>query len=250
MNGTQNGSGLVTIASSPSQIYVTDYVNAFGKPVHLVQTGTTGILFIDSLGHIALGTFSSPTTASTPYYPNDVVTVSLDTATVNWSDGTVWTRTAPTTAITVTNYTNSYGVPVHLVQDGVTQSGGIIQVAFVDSLGRTSLGTMQSPTTMLADLYPGDLATISGNTVSWQDGSLWTQTNALPLMISLLDTNNAVSHAQLTNASTLIVLGPGPLQNLTAMRLNGKLFWSNGMVWDNFDFNTLNALFEMATGYP
>jgi hypothetical protein len=29
-----------------------------------------------------------------------------------------------------------------------------------------------------------------------------------------------------------------------------SIVWSNGQVWDNFDFNALNALFEMATGYP
>jgi hypothetical protein len=120
-------------------------------------------------------------------------------------------------------------------------------VAFVDSLGRTSLGKMKGPTTALADLYPGDVATISGNTVSWQDGSLWTQTNNVPLTITLTDPNGAVSHVKLTSPTTLIGLDRA-LQGLTATRLNGKITWSNGAVWDNFDFNAVNALFEMGTG--
>jgi hypothetical protein len=131
---------------------------------------------------------------------------------------------------------------VHVVQNGTSQ------LAFVDSLGRTSLGTLLNPTTAQTDLYgAGDLATISGNTVSWQDGSLWTQTNNVPLTITLTDPNGAVSHVKLTSPTTLIGLDRA-LQGLTATRLNGKITWSNGAVWDNFDFNAVNALFEMGTG--
>jgi hypothetical protein len=241
LSGTKNGSGTTTITATPSQVYVFDYVNASGKAVHLVQTGTTNVIFIDSTGHMALGTFISPTQATTPSYPGDIATISLDGSKITWTDSSVWTRTAPTSAITLTNYTNAFGVPAHLIQNGTSQ------VAFVDSLGRTSLGKMKGPTTALADLYPGDVATISGNTVSWQDGSLWTQTNNVPLTITLTDPNGAVSHVKLTSPTTLIGLDRA-LQGLTATRLNGKITWSNGAVWDNFDFNAVNALFEMGTG--
>jgi hypothetical protein len=244
LNGTKSGQGTTTISATPSQVYVFDFVNAANMPVHLVQTGTTNVIFIDSAGHMALGTFISPTQAITPYFPGVVATISLDGSKVTWSDGSVWTKTAPTAAVTLTDYTNAAGVPVHLIQNGTNQ------LAFVDSLGRTSLGTMLSPTTAQADLYgPGDIATISGNTVSWQDGSLWTQSNALPLTITLTDTNGVVSHVKLTSPTTMIGLDRA-LQGLTATRQNGKLFWSNGAVWDNFDFNAINALFEMGTGYP
>jgi hypothetical protein len=40
------------------------------------------------------------------------------------------------------------------------------------------------------------------------------------------------------------------LQGLTATRVNDKLFWSNGDIWDNLDLAALNAFFEMGTGYP
>ena len=31
------------------------------------------------------------------------------------------------------------------------------------------------------------------------------------------------------------------------VRENGQIVWSNGTVWDAFDFNSLNALFEIVT---
>lgn len=239
LQGTKNGSGMTTITATPGQVYVTDYVNGSGKAVHLIQIGMTNVIFVDSTGHMSLGTFKSPTQATTPYFPGDTATIGLNAATVIWTDGTVWTVTAATSAITLTNYTNALGVAVHLIQNGTNQ------VAFVDSFGRTSLGSMESPTTALADLYPGDLATISGNTVSWQDGSLWTQTDVVPLTITLTDTNGAVSHAKLTTRTMLVGLD-GALKGLTARRMNNTLLWSNGDVWDNFDNDALNALFESA----
>jgi hypothetical protein len=241
ISGAKNGSGTTTITATPSQVYVTDYVNGFGKAVHLVQTGTTNVIFIDSLGHMALGTFITPSQATTPYYPNDVATIGANT--VVWSDGSVWTRTAATAAVTVTDYTNSNGIAVHLILNGTNQ------VAFVDGLGRTSLGSLLSPTTAQADLYPGDVATISANSVSWQDGSFWTKTNTPPLTVTLFDTNGAITHVSFVNRTTLVGLD-GPIKGLTATRLNGKLFWSNGVVWNDFDFNAMNALFQMGVGYP
>ena len=64
-----------------------------------------------------------------------------------------------------------------------------------------------------------------------------------------IDSNGAVSHAQVQSSGTVVGLD-GPLSGLTATRQNGQLAWSNGAVWNNFDFNALNAFFEMATGYP
>lgn len=244
LSGTRNGSGAITISAAPSQVSVFDFLNTMGQPVHLVQTSTSNVIFIDATGHISLGTFldAAKTKLTTPYFPNDVATISNDFSTLTWSDGFVWTKAA-TSSITVTDYTNQNGVPVHLIQNGTSQ------IAFVDGLGRTSLGTMLSPTTAQADHYPGDVATFSGNTVTWQDGFVWTQTNALPLMTTFTDTNGAVSHLQLTSSTTLIGLD-GAAGGLTGTRHNGQIVWSNGAVWNNLDVNALNSLFEMGTGYP
>ena len=242
LNGTKNGSGTTTITATPSPVTVTDYINpATTKAVHLVQTGTNNLVFIDATGFMALGTLISSTQATTPHFPGQVATFSGNS--IIWSGGTVWTQTALTPAITVTNYLNPSGVPVHLIQNGTSQ------LVFVDALGRTALGTMLSLTTVQNSLFGAEVGTLTANTINWSNGIVWTQTNVVPLMTTLTDTNGAVSHVRLTSPTTVLGLD-GELQGLTATRVNSGLFWSNGDVWDNFDFNALNALFEMATGYP
>ncbi len=243
LSGSKAGIGTTTISAAPSSLYVFDYVNGANKAVHLVLTGTNNILFIDGNSHMSLGTFSSPSQASTPFYPNDIATFSNDLSKVTWQDGAVWTKTAPTSAVTVTDYTNTAGVATHLVQNGTNQ------VLFIDSFGRFSLGIKTGPNTAQADLYPGDLATITATTVTWQDGVVWTQTGSLPLTTSFIDPNGVVSHVKLLSPTSLIGLD-GPLQGVTVTRVNDLLEWSNGNLWASFDYNALNALFEMGTGYP
>ena len=86
--------------------------------------------------------------------------------------------------------------------------------------------------------------------VTWQDRIfVWTQTSNPPQLITFTDASNTISHVKLLTSSTLVGLD-GSLNGVQGTRLNGKIFWSNGQVWDNFDFNALNAFFEMGTGYP
>jgi hypothetical protein len=243
LTGTQNGTGTTSITATPSPIYVSDYINPSGLAVHLVQTGTNNVVIIDATGHMSQGTFINSTQFSTPYFPGQIATISGLGDTITWSGGIVWTQTARTSAVTLTNYTNQFGVPVHLIQNGTSQ------LAFVDALGRTALGTINGTTVQNPIFAAGVTGTLSGNTIVWSNQYVWTQTNVVPLLIALTDTNGSVSHAQLTSATTLVGLD-GTIIGLTAIRLNGKLFWSNGQIWDNFDPDALNALFEMATGYP
>ena len=200
LNGSHNDAGTTNITAAPSQVSVFNFVNSAGKPVYLVQTGTTNVVFIDGTGHMAVGAFINATQLSTPYFPNQIATISNSFATMTWTDGSVWQKSTQTPALTVTHYTNQNGVPVHLIQNGTSQ------LAFVDGLGRTTLGTMLSATTAQADLYPGDTATFSGNTVTWLDGFVWTQTNNVPLMITFTDSNGDVSHVKLTSPTTLVGL--------------------------------------------
>ena len=241
LNGATNGAGTTQITATPGLVTVVDFVNAAtNNPVHLVETGTANVIFIDALGNLATGTFINATQATTPHFPGQIATFYPNK--VVWSGGTVWTQTNPTSAVTVTNYTNTVGLAFHVIQNGTTQ------LAFVDSQGNISLGSMLTASTFVANTNPSDVATISGTTISWQDGSLWSQTNVVPLTISLIDTNGVVSHVKLQSPTTLVGLD-GPLSGLTGTRQNGQIVWSNGSVWDNFDFNALNAFFEMANGY-
>lgn len=241
--GNKNGSGTTSVTAAPSDLSVIDFVNGSGKGVHLVLSGTTACVFIDSTSHMSLGTFSDSTHATTPAFPGDVATIAANLSTVTWTDGSVWTKTAATTAITVTSFKNGSNAAVYLIQNGTTQ------LAFVDRLNHISLGTMHSPMTALADLYPGDLVTISGSFVKWQDGALWTRTTVSPLTTRFIDSNGAVSHVQLTSPTTLLGLD-GPLQGLTGTRVDNRIRWSNGDVWTMTNFDALHALFQMGLGYP
>jgi hypothetical protein len=97
-------------------------------------------------------------------------------------------------------------------------------------------------------LYPGDFATLESGTVTWTDGTTWSQTANPPLLITATDVNGTVSHLQLPSVTSIIGLN-GPLKSLSGTLQNGQIVWSDGTVWDDFDFNALNALFEMAAGY-
>ena len=168
--------------------------------VHTVQTGTTNIVFIDGIGDMVLGTYLpyNPQTnnpqATAPQYVG--YTASIVGNTITWTDAnpadTVdWTQTSdPTSTITVTDYTNQNGVPVHVIQNGVVLNG-VEKFVIVDGLGNTSLGHFLTTTTGVADSYPNDIATFSGDPqsgtsqVTWSDGVyVWTQTSIPPLLIT------------------------------------------------------------------
>ena len=40
------------------------------------------------------------------------------------------------------------------------------------------------------------------------------------------------------------------MAGLIGTRKNGQILWSNGTVWNNFDYNGLNALFFGVTTFP
>ena len=236
LNGTKSGTGTTTITATPSPVTVADYINpATNKPVHLVQTGTTNVIFIDALGNMSLGTFISSTQATTPHFPGQIATIFPDK--IVWSGGTIWNQTGSTTAITVTNFVNPNGIPVFLIQNGTSQVG------FVDALGRTALGSI-SGNMVQNPLFAGVIGTLTASSIKWSNNIIWTQVAVVPELITFTDTDGSSSHVRLTSLTTLVGLD-GPLNGLTATRLNGTLNWPNGTVWYGFDFNALNALFQM-----
>ena len=74
-------------------------------------------------------------------------------------------------------------------------------------------------------------------------------TTLVPLLATFTDASSAVSLVQIVSATTLRGRS-GPLSGFIGTRANEKITWNNGSVWDQLDLSLLNALFEMATGYP
>jgi hypothetical protein len=170
INVAEGGAGAkqVNIFGPPgSPFIVTDYTNARGRPTHVVQNGTNRLIFVDGLGNFLLGTFISPNQALADSFPGDFVTFGGNALT--WADGSVWTRSNPSTQVVVTDFTNQKGRATHLISDGTNN------LVFIDGVGNFSLGNFINSTQALAQLYPGDVATFNGNTINWGDGTVWTQ---------------------------------------------------------------------------
>jgi hypothetical protein len=257
LSGTSTGA-TVTIAAVPSHVLVTDYLTGSGFTVHTVQTGTKNIVFVDRLGNMVLGTYSPNTTnvpqATAPSYPGYTASIVGNTITFtdgNPADTVVWTKTSsPATTLTTSDYTNQNGVPVHLVQNGTKT------FVIVDGLGNTSLGHFLTATTGVADSYPTDIATFTGNiqngtsVLTWSDGIfVWTQTANPPLLITAGDQNRMNSHLAFQGVGILIGLD-GPLKGVTGVRVDDEIEWSNGAVWANLGYDALGALFGLGTGFP
>jgi len=59
------------------------------------------------------------------------------------------------------------------------------------------------------------------------------------------DPSGGVSQVQLLTAMAFIGADKA-LTGVTGNRSTGRIVWSGGTVWSEFDFNALNALFEIA----
>ncbi|MBI3861889.1 MAG: DUF3494 domain-containing protein [Planctomycetia bacterium] len=243
LSGTQNGGGAVTIAAVPNQIQVLAYLNGQNRTVYTISNGTSNLAIIDGQGTMSVATFFNLTQAADSRYPGDTLT--LSESRIIWQDGAVWT---PTNSVgssppVVTHYTNTVGISTHVVQNGTNTA------LFFDGIGTISVGTFINATQTTNPRYVNDMATFGAGTVNWQDGSVWTQTANPPVKITATDQNGVVSHLRLQSATLLVGLD-GPLLGITGTRVNNKIQWSNGDVWANFDYDALNAMLEMGTGFP
>jgi hypothetical protein len=217
-----------TVSSVPS-FAIADFTNGNGTTVHMASTGTSNVIFIDGKGHMALGNYLSPTTASSPDYPNDIATFNGNT--VVWSDGTIWTMTPnPATQVTLAQYANPKGVPVNVIENGTNT------LAFVDGAGNTSLGTFLNPTQAVAQLYPGDVASFNVNSVNWLDGTVWTKKNSTP---SVLPVSNGGGNLNVNNinyhSSVIFVGDTGQTQAANGVQSSNKIYWSSRPIADGFD---------------
>jgi len=184
--------------------------------------------------------------------PNKSVTaINLTNNIFTLPNGQVWVKLdLPNT------YNSSLGGPTQVIQNGTTT------LTFVNRLGQTSTGAWTDTHHVTA--FGGLIGTVGGGKITWSNGETWNQNflifgtkngtgtttiGATPNGITITDANGAISHIQLLNFNTVVGLD-GPMAGLTASRFQGKLKWSNGAIWDSFDLNALNAIFEMATGYP
>jgi hypothetical protein len=225
------------LASSP--VTITSYANQSDSAArYLVQNGTSQLAILNT--NMVLGTFTSATQFNVPAAG---LSGTIAAGQINFTNGSSWFQTSPVASSVTANY---YVSPTNGNQGEVFTNG--TSVLFVKSDGARAFATLISGTTYNIAAWNMQ-ATFSPGKVTFNNGTSWNQTNSPLPTVTLTDTNGASFKVQVLSKTTIIAFS-GSMAGLTATRQNNKLVWSNGTVWNNYDFNALNALFQMAIGYP
>jgi hypothetical protein len=236
--------GQWTVLSSPTATNI-------GKLVSVGQSGSA-LTFVNAAGVSSSGALLSPTTLSATGLGG---TATFGDGVITFANGERWTKLD-----LALNYTSSAGAgTVTVQQDGTTT------LRFVDRLGNTTQGRFLTAT-RLQDLGSGRTGTISNGQILWSDGEIWTKALVIQgtragtspaQAVSLTATNNLIQATTSTETIGLQLLSlntirakSGSLMGMIGRRQGGKIVWSNGVTWENFDFNALNALFADIQTYP
>ncbi|MBS0262507.1 MAG: hypothetical protein JSS02_11200, partial [Planctomycetes bacterium] len=251
---------LAPLTSSPFAL--TNYLNATtAKTESVIQYGTNAT-FINDAGTWVQGTIVDTT----------VTAAGLGLGTGVLTDGVItWTGASTTTWVQSTLQTGVVSA-AYFYNAANGQSEQIVfngsYVIFVSDTGKAAFGTLnvaktQATVTLngIAYIATGDFT--SSTAVGMVRFALasapakpvmtWVKTSALSPLITLTDTTGASFHVRITSSSTLVVIDgiTGLAANTIGTRSTNKITWSNGAAaWNNFDINTLNALFQMSAGYP
>ncbi|MCY2964244.1 MAG: hypothetical protein NT069_11530 [Planctomycetota bacterium] len=218
-----------------------------GKLASIVQSNDVQLTFLNDRNQSSTGAILTATSLIASNYPAGQAT--FGDGKINFNNGEVWSKLDLSPI-----YTSSIdGKTVSVVQNGTTTLG------FVDQLGNTTSGRWTTPTTVL-DVGRNRTGTVSSGKITWSGGEVWntalsikgTQTGqptskavtitASATTITLTDVNGTASTVRFNGPNTLFGTS-GVFRNIIGQRRSNKIYWSNGLVWENFDFNALNALF-------
>lgn len=237
----------------------TNFTNPAGAPVHVSQNGTT-VTFTDKYGIQAPGTWVNATQLSAW---GEVVTIGSGNSAgqLLWADGTVWSEAivvggtqsggGPVQLASVPNqiqvmrYVNGKGLATYAITNGTTMLG------IIDSLGTMSVAKFFNTTQATDDRYPGDMLTVSGLKLVWQDGSIWTPTYSSAPALAVGNYTNSVgisTHVVVNNTSSVMfvdgagTISVGTFINGTQVSVPqypndlatfgaGNITWQDGGVW-------------------
>jgi hypothetical protein len=269
LNGTTivfpNGQIWTKLDLSPN--YTT---SAGGGATQVVQNGTTTLGFVNSQGQSFSGNFTDPshliTTSPATGFPVGT-TATIGGGKITWSTGEVWSENLSIQG------TNPGGTPVSIT---VTPT----LITLVNAAGQLSFANITAPNTItvISGAMLGLTGTRVNGGISWSNGGTWsnfdfnalnaafaaniTSQNAPTVIygqnpggmsvgilytanqISLINSANQISHAQLTTQTTFLAID-GPMSGLTGTLVSaGRLNLSNGGFWLNFDPVALNTFFD------
>jgi hypothetical protein len=224
------------------------YTNAMAS---ITQNGVALTFYVGSQS--SSGSLINQSQVRAINFGNAVGTIS--SGTISFNNGQVWRKLD-----LPMNYTSSLG-------GGQAQilSNGTTTLTVIDSFGNATTAHFTDPTHLLSGDAKG-IGTIDNGTITWANGDVWselltitgskngsgtTTITATPTSLTLSDGTSTVQ-ARITGPNSIVITsGTSAMPTgLTGTRKNGSVVWSNGVVWNNFDFNALNSLFTMATKYP
>ena len=225
------------------------YFNPANNLLTSVSQNGMNLTFTNALGQTTTGTFLDTKHVSLVGWNQ---TATFINGALTMTNGTQWNKLDLSP-----NYTTSNGnMSVGIVQSGAT---GLV---FVNRMGQSSRGHWINPTTVVATDWnsTGTVANgqivWSGNSVVWNKNLLVQGASSGQGKTSIAATNDQIvltnkaggtSAATLINPTTLVALNWG---NVSGSRVDDKIVWSNGTIWDNFDFNALNAVFADIHSFP
>lgn len=225
--------------------------------VKVVQNGASIKLF-NRVGDSADASFITPAILSIPKWK---LTATYADGALKISNGFTWNKL---------DLSPSYTESVSGLATGVRQAPNLatntIELTFTDTAGGTSKGFWQSPTQVKATDW-NSVGTVLNGRILWvggtRDGEIWNKklvligsgSGAGPGFVKIEMTNNqllltnklgTVMHAKILDPFTLYNIDTGKL----ITRKNGKLDFGGGLVWSDFDFNALDAVFADITTFP
>lgn len=231
-------------ASAPS--FDGQYYNPANNQLTSVSLNGQTLTFTNAAGQTTTATLTGTNTVSLPGWTQ---TATFTNGAFLFSGGSSWIKLDLSP-----DYTSASGDAVHVTADGTT-------LTFVNKTGGTSSGFWTSPTQVTASGW-NVTGVVSNGRIQWSNGTTWNKNlvvagtgadgtgqvsiSAIGGQIILTDKSGGTSRARITDSGTIVALD----WNVTGTRGNGKISWSNGTSWNNFDWNALDAVFADIRSFP
>jgi hypothetical protein len=238
-----------------SPFTITSYVNSTTAQSDfvIVNNQNTAATFINEAGTFVTGTVLGSTATAAGL---GLGLGTLSAGKITWASGAIWVQTTTQLGVVTPNffYNAANSKSEQMIANGNYR-------LFINDAGTAAFGTLNAAGTQATIAAFGQIATFgaTGNitfaAIATPNvvAATWVKTSALLPLITMTDTTGAVFHVRITSSTTMVVVdGTALLPAGTIGTRQSKLIsWSNSSAsWNTFDFNALNALFQMSAGYP
>lgn len=162
-----------TAPSGPVVPTISGTWNDAGKPSSITQDAANNLIFTNGNGLRSAGRFADASTVIATQWEGGLRgKLTNNNATIQWANGTTWTRPAPSTFPWIGGGWSDANQSATVEQDFNDRA----KLVFVNRMGWRSKGTFLNPTTVVASEWEGGLRgalTDNGETIRWANGTVW-----------------------------------------------------------------------------